>query len=129
MILALKTDSPDVSVIALQEGKQVVNKTWQAGRELSVQLNKAIDEVCSEVSVQLQDIEGVIVYHGPGSYTGLRIGVSVANALGLSYDIPVCGVSGEDWLTVGQKEIKNLKKFSAVKVEYGSDVYTTKPKK
>lgn len=50
-----------------------------------------IDQILSENKLKLNDIKEVEVNTGPGSFTGLRVGVSVANALGFSLNIPVNG--------------------------------------
>lgn len=52
---------------------------------------KLIDQLLKEKSIKLSDIKEIEVNTGPGSFTGLRIGVSVANALGFALKIPVNG--------------------------------------
>jgi tRNA threonylcarbamoyladenosine biosynthesis protein TsaB len=50
-----------------------------------------IEEVLSERKIALKDITDVTVAVGPGSFTGLRVGITIANALGMLLDIPVNG--------------------------------------
>jgi tRNA threonylcarbamoyladenosine biosynthesis protein TsaB len=50
-----------------------------------------IQELLSEADMELKDLTEITVATGPGSYTGLRVGVAVANALGYSLGIPVNG--------------------------------------
>ena len=69
------------------------------------------------------------MYKGPGSFTGLRIGLSVGNALAASYDLPVSGQTGEEWITQGIIEILNGAGSPAVMPEYGAPVHITSPKK
>jgi tRNA threonylcarbamoyladenosine biosynthesis protein TsaB len=129
MYLCIKSDSPEVYVAIWDENKELVAKSWQAGRELSDQILNVIKENCDKVAIKLEDLAGVIVYEGPGSYTGLRISVSVANAIGYSYRIPVFGVSGENWLKNVLENTSKIKDFKLASPVYGGEVYTTKPKK
>jgi tRNA threonylcarbamoyladenosine biosynthesis protein TsaB len=50
-----------------------------------------IDKLLKENSLSLEDIDGVDVNTGPGSYTGLRVGVAIANTLGVFLNIPING--------------------------------------
>jgi tRNA threonylcarbamoyladenosine biosynthesis protein TsaB len=129
MILVIKTDSPETHIAIYNGANEIVSKVWNANRELSDQILIVINDLLQESKLSLKDLNGVVVYRGPGSYTGLRIGVSTANAIGYSYDIPVLGVTGENWLSDGLDNIKTMSGFQISKVEYGGEVFTTKPKK
>ena len=129
MYLCLRADSPEV-YISIWDGKdELSSKVWEAGRELSLQILDEIKNNCDKVAISTEDISGIIVYEGPGSYTGLRISISVVNSIGYSYDIPVIGTSSEDWIKIGLNKISNIKSFKPVSPIYGGEVYTTKPKK
>lgn len=129
MILCLKADSPDV-YIGLWDGDQETSaKSWQAGRELSTQILSLIDEICKNSGITLEQISGIVVFEGPGSYTGLRISISVANTLAYSYQIPVIGETGDGWILSGIEQLTSIEKFKPISPVYGGDVYTTKPKK
>jgi len=129
MILVLKTDAPEVYVALFQDGQETVVRNWEAGRELSMQLLPAIESLCQECDAKLVDLKGIVVFHGPGSYTGLRISVSTANAIGSSLRIPVIGTGSESWLDDGLKGLSKLPGFVPVTVLYSSEVHTTKPRK
>ncbi|MFT4532127.1 MAG: tRNA threonylcarbamoyladenosine biosynthesis protein TsaB [Candidatus Saccharimonadales bacterium] len=130
MILVIRTDSPDSFIGLYENGIGIVHKKeWTAGRELSMQLNSAIKELCEQAEVKLKDVDAVIVYRGPGSYTGLRIGVSVANAIAYSYGIPISTGSGDNWIEEGVKGLAGTTVFKPVSVEYGGEVHITKPRK
>jgi tRNA threonylcarbamoyladenosine biosynthesis protein TsaB len=128
MTLFIRADSPDV-LIEIGEGQEVASKQWQAGRELSVQIHQVIDDLLTQLNAKLADITGIAVYEGPGSYTGLRISISVANALGYSLDVPVVAATGEDWKVLGTAELKTNDTFTPVTPVYGGQVYTTTPRK
>ena len=125
--LLFRADKPEVEVHISVDGKIKSSKVWQAGRELSLDLLTVINELCEQSSIKLEVIEGIIVFQGPGSYTGLRISISVANALGYSLQIPVVGVGGESWQEDGVELLSSSDNFIPVSPVYGGDVYTTKP--
>ncbi len=129
MYLLLRADSSDVYIGLWDDVDEKVGRTWQAGRELSTQILNEIKSNCDKISINISDIKGIVVYEGPGSYTGLRISISVANAIAYSNSIPILGVNGEDWQKSGLTKIKQAKGFGPISPEYGGEVYTTKPKK
>lgn len=130
MIIALRTDSFDSELHLLQSnGEEIDNVVWHAGRELSVHLLTKLEEIIQQNSTNLSDIEGLVVYKGPGSFTGLRIGIAVANSLAYGLQKPVVGSSGENWIDRGIKEIKNMHLYTPVQPLYGADPHITRPKK
>jgi tRNA threonylcarbamoyl adenosine modification protein YeaZ len=92
MILFIDT-TENITTIALgKEGKLVNYYTWDAEMKQSEQLLIEIDKLLSKNNVKLADLKGVIVVKGPGGYTGLRVGISVANGLAFGLEIPTTGV-------------------------------------
>lgn len=65
--------------------------TTQAKKEKAQKLLSLIDQTLKEKKKTLKDIKEIEINTGPGSFTGLRVGISVANALGYSLNIPVNG--------------------------------------
>ena len=49
--------------------------------------------MCRSAGVALRDLEAVAVDIGPGLFTGLRVGISTAKAMGLALDVPLCGAT------------------------------------
>lgn len=89
MILSIDTsDQKEVRVFLKKEGKVVVSlkEENQFGSQVLLSL---INKALKEAGVALEDLKEIEVKSGPGSYTGLKVGVSVANALGFSLGIPV----------------------------------------
>jgi tRNA threonylcarbamoyladenosine biosynthesis protein TsaB len=128
MTLFIRADNPEV-LIEISNGQKVATKQWQAGRELSMQVHRVIDDLLIQLNTKHTEMSGVVVYQGPGSYTGLRISISVANALGYSLDIPVVATTGQDWKNLGIIYLKTNKTFTPVSPAYGGQVYTTTPRK
>jgi tRNA threonylcarbamoyladenosine biosynthesis protein TsaB len=71
----------------------VVGQKELAGKTYSAELVPKIQELLEEQGVGLQELEAVVVVHGPGSFTGVRIGVSSAKALAEALNIPLLAVS------------------------------------
>lgn len=129
MILTIRTDKRE-SEIGLfdSEGTQLAYKTWQAHRELGQTIHKVIKQLLGSLEKDWVDVDGIIFYEGPGSFTGLRIGASVANALTSANNINVSNQSGDEWIQKGVESLQKSGEEIALP-EYGSHVYTTKPKK
>jgi tRNA threonylcarbamoyladenosine biosynthesis protein TsaB len=130
MILALKTESKDAYIAVVDKaGAVIAEKTWLAHRQLSVDIHEVIESLLKQAGSTKKDIEGVVVFKGPGSFTGLRISVSVANAIGYALKVPVVGVMGEDWLKSGIDGLDSTPIGKIVLPEYGGEPNITKPRK
>jgi tRNA threonylcarbamoyladenosine biosynthesis protein TsaB len=91
--LLLETSTDNCSV-GLAEGGELLTVLEQSGKKQhSALLNVFIQKALEQVDWQAQDVERVAVGQGPGSYTGLRIGVSTAKAYCYALDIPLVGLS------------------------------------
>lgn len=129
MILVLRTDKPEAE-LGLYDGQdKAAFKTWQAHRALAETLHTTIDNLLHTSGHSLQDITGIVVYQGPGSFTGLRIGLSVANALAYALDVPVCAATGSSWITNGITRLTNGENDKIAIPEYGAPVHITPQKK
>jgi tRNA threonylcarbamoyladenosine biosynthesis protein TsaB len=139
MILAIRTDKPEAEVYLLDaSGKVVASETWLADRRLSQELLPHLESLLNSTGGALQDVQGVVVWQGPGSFTGLRIGMTVANALAYGLVIPVVGATGDTWLGEGVSRLlgstgatngDSTRRLQIVLPEYGSEPHTTKPRK
>ncbi|OGY08703.1 MAG: tRNA (adenosine(37)-N6)-threonylcarbamoyltransferase complex dimerization subunit type 1 TsaB [Candidatus Blackburnbacteria bacterium RIFCSPHIGHO2_01_FULL_43_15b] len=87
--MILYIDTSNSEKIKVRIGEMEIEKDSRERK--SQTLLETIDEALTAQGCSLQDMEGVEVNLGPGSFTGLRVGVSVANALGYSLGIPVNG--------------------------------------
>jgi len=98
MILAIDT-STKKATIALYGPSLYAEYTWMAHQTHSAQLLPAIEWVLKNVPEEAEERpasrlpEAVAVAAGPGSYTGLRVGIATAKALGLAWDVPLIGLS------------------------------------
>lgn len=129
LILTLRTDKPEAE-IGLYDGEiQLAYGTWQAHRQLSDTIHTKITAMLASHSKSLHDLEGIACYKGPGSFTGLRIGMSVANALAHSLKIPALAGQGEEWQVTAVRQLQAGKSESVMLPDYGGDVAITKQKK
>jgi tRNA threonylcarbamoyladenosine biosynthesis protein TsaB len=89
LILCIETATAACSVSLLRNGEPFLVKQTDKKNAHSTVLNLFIEQLMTEGEFQYSDLDAVAVSKGPGSYTGLRIGVSTAKGLGYALDIPV----------------------------------------
>ena len=85
--------STEACSVALQINDKVFSRFDLCAQSHSLHLLPMVDEVLKEARVKLTDLDGLIFGQGPGSFTGVRIGVGVAQGLAFSAGLPVVGVS------------------------------------
>jgi tRNA threonylcarbamoyladenosine biosynthesis protein TsaB len=92
-ILNIETATTNCSVALAKEGKTILCKEMaEEGYSHAERLHVFIEEIIKEAGITFQDLIAVAVSQGPGSYTGLRIGVSAAKGLCYALDIPLIAV-------------------------------------
>jgi tRNA threonylcarbamoyladenosine biosynthesis protein TsaB len=92
VILAIDTATQNASV-ALYDSRQVwAERVWNSDRNHTIELMPAVAAMLSGLRLTPRELRGVAVAMGPGSFTGMRIGLSVAKGLAISLGIPVVGV-------------------------------------
>lgn len=91
-ILAIETTGPHCSVAIIDENKNIIMKKSEDRLNHLKLLTPMIDEILKENNIEMKDLDAVAVSKGPGSFTGIRIGVSTARAFGQVLDIPCIGV-------------------------------------
>lgn len=129
IIVSIRTDKPEAEIGLFEDDKQLAHLEWQAHRELSETIHVKLEEILKSQGKSLQDIQGIACFKGPGSFTGLRMGLSVGNALAYSLDIPIVGTMGDEWIQAAIAELLEGKNERAVLPEYGADVHITVQKK
>ena len=79
------------------EGVFQYQKVWEAQQNQSEELLAEIDGLLLRTGIKLRSIGKVLVISGPGSYTGLRVGIATANALSMALAVPALGVTKPDF--------------------------------
>lgn len=129
LILSIRTDRPE-SELGLYEGEQQLDYlVWQAHRALGATIHQKVRELLERNGKQLQDIQAIACYQGPGSFTGLRIGLTVANTFAYALNVPVVARRDPHWLETGIADLLAGKRDVLALPEYGSDAHITPPKK
>lgn len=129
LILTLRTDKPEAEIGLFNDEAKLGYLTWQAHRQLAETIHLKIKDLLDSQNKDLKDLRGIIAFRGPGSFTGLRVGLSVANALADSLRIPIVGALGEAWLKNGIELLLKGGNSTLILPEYGAPVNITLPKK
>ncbi|MEI9913483.1 MAG: tRNA (adenosine(37)-N6)-threonylcarbamoyltransferase complex dimerization subunit type 1 TsaB [Candidatus Saccharibacteria bacterium] len=129
IILSLKTDQPESEFALFNDHERVAEIKYLAHKDLADTIHLKIVELLKSQNLDWQNIEGVICFKGPGSFTGLRIGLSVANSLAYGLDIPIVGEQDNDWQTKAINKLLQKQNDKTVMPFYGAEPNITKPKK
>lgn len=128
VILLLDTSTSECR-LTLIEGDEHHNYAWQANRELAHGLLRFIDECLARHDLAMGQLGGLGVLRGPGSFTGLRIGITTLNTIADSEAIPIVGVLGENWQDEAARRLLAGEDDTIVLPEYGREARITKPRK
>jgi tRNA threonylcarbamoyladenosine biosynthesis protein TsaB len=97
-VLALETSSMVASVAIVSEDKMLSEFTINNKKTHSQMLMPIVEQVTESLDLALSDIDVFAVSSGPGSFTGIRIGVATTKSLAQALNKPVAGISGLDGL-------------------------------
>ena len=98
LILSIETGTDVCSVALANDGELMALRESDEGRDHARKVAVVVDELLREAGVQPDDLDAVAVGMGPGSYTGLRIGVSFAKGMCYALNIPLLAVGSLDAL-------------------------------
>lgn len=128
IILTIRTDKPEAEIGLYDGQKELGYETWQAHRALAETLHGRIRDLLAGHGKKLQDVQGIVCFKGPGSFTGLRIGLTVANALAYALKVPIVSETGENWREKGIGRLLGGESETLALPEYGGEVHITRPK-
>jgi tRNA threonylcarbamoyladenosine biosynthesis protein TsaB len=129
IILTIRTDKPEAEIGLYDDHNQLAYEVWHAHRELSVTLHQKIVALLDQAKLGLADLSGLVAFAGPGSFTGLRIGLTVANALAYGLQKPIVAAQNKDWIAQGIARLQNGESDTIALPEYGAPVHITTQKK
>ena len=93
MQLAIDTSTGTASLALAQDNRVLAEFTWRCGQNHTTQLLPNLDYLLKQLQLSPRSLTAIIVARGPGSFNGLRVGISTAKGLALSLGIPIVGVS------------------------------------
>ena len=129
IILTIRTDRPEAEIGLYDGEKQLAYDTWLAHRQLAETMHGRIESLLEKQHIELHDIGGIVCFEGPGSFTGLRIGLTVGNMLAYSYDLPIVAVQDPGWIEAGIARLLQGESDTLAMPFYGADAHITPQKK
>jgi len=93
MLVAIDTSTEIASLALVRENVLVAEQTWRTARNHTVELLPALQNLLKLAKAETKDLTGVIVAKGPGSFNGLRVGISAAKGIAYSLSIPIVAVN------------------------------------
>ena len=120
MIILLDT-STSLCKLTMVDGDYCKDNEWQADRDLAKGLLGYIDRMLYDCDKTWTDITAICVFEGPGSFTGLRIGITVMNSIAYAQDIPIVGARGDNWKDEAVAKLIAGENHKIVMPFYGSE--------
>ncbi len=93
MQLAIDTSTDTASLALVKDSEVLAELTWHCGQNHTTQLLPHLAHLLKQTKLNLQSTSCVIVAKGPGSFDGLRVGISTAKGIAFSLGIPIVGIS------------------------------------
>lgn len=129
MILLLDSSASLLRLIVIDDDDVMHESFWQADRQLARGLLSYLSKQLETVGAELKGVTGIGVMKGPGSFTGLRIGITVCNTLADSLEIPIVGQSSStDWAETALQRLRRGENEVMVMPEYGRPAHITAQK-
>ena len=128
-MIILLGSSTAICKITLVDGDWRQDYQWESDRTLAKWLLGYLDKILKEHDKTWTDISAIGVFEGPGSFTGLRIGLTVMNTIADSQNIPIVGARGDNWQDEVLAKIKAGKNEKIVLPFYDRGANITKPRK
>ena len=102
MLLAVDTSTAQVG-LAIYDGSQVIGEyAWRTSQRHTVELAPAVVELLARCGISVDTVQALGVALGPGSFTSLRVGLSLVKGLAISRQLPVIGIPTLDILAAAQ---------------------------
>lgn len=128
MILLLDTSTQKCK-LSIIDGDWRQDTEWQADRDLAKHLLKFLFETLQKYGKSWSDVTAIGVFQGPGSFTGLRIGLTVMNTFADANHIPIVGGQGNNWQDEALAKLSDGMNEKIVLPHYGGEANISAPKK
>ena len=93
MYLAIDTSTETASIALVREDEVLAELTWRSRQNHSVELLPNLEHLLRQFDLSPQALTGIVVARGPGSFNGLRVGISAAKGMAFSLGVPIVGIS------------------------------------
>ena len=103
IILQINTAFNEASISISRNGLLVHEMINANQQEHAGFIQPAIKDICTQLNISLNELSAVAVMNGPGSYTGLRVGLSSAKGICFALDIPLICINTLDWIAFGNQ--------------------------
>lgn len=124
-ILLIETSTAKLSVALAQDGEVCASRISDQARQQASMTAPFVKEVLDELGMKVSDCDAVCVGSGPGSYTGLRVGVSTAKGLAFGADLPFIAIGSLEVLAkMGREESSSFKAIVPMIDARRMEVYT-----
>jgi tRNA threonylcarbamoyl adenosine modification protein YeaZ len=104
MILAIDTSTNNASLALVKGDEVLAEANWRCEQNHTVELLPHLARLLDEAKADISSISGVVVARGPGSFNGLRVGISTAKGLAFSLGVPIIGISSLEVLAYEHAE-------------------------
>lgn len=115
--------------LVIEQDSNEYQYEWKAERALARDMLAYLRDRLAEHNLTVADIDGIGVFRGPGSFTGLRIGLTVLNTVAHTRHVPIVGTTGQDWYAAARDRLERGEDDRLVVPEYGGLAHVTKPRK
>lgn len=129
MYLLLDTSTPVCDLTLVDGAGNFHTVTWQADRTLARDLLAWLRDQLAMHGMTWQDIQGIGVMQGPGSFTGLRIGMTVLNTMAHDLGVSIVGETGDSWREQAITRLLDGDNDEIILPLYGRDATITTPRK
>jgi tRNA threonylcarbamoyladenosine biosynthesis protein TsaB len=128
MIVLINSSSPECKITFI-DGDSRQDNIWQSDRTLAKGLLSHLSKLLIKNNKTWKDISAIGVFEGPGSFTGLRIGLTVMNTIADAEAIPIVGCRGDKWQDEVLAKLKAGKNEKIVLPFYGRGANITVARK
>ena len=95
-ILAIDTATDNAGLAVIEDGRILGEETWNTGRTHTTETLVRLDNLLKKIGIKIDEIGAVACANGPGSFNGLRVGISTAKGIALVRDLPAVGINTLD---------------------------------
>ena len=118
IILQINTAFNEASISISKNGllvHEIINANQQ---EHAGFIQPAIKEICTQMNISLNELSAVAVMNGPGSYTGLRVGLSSAKGICFTLNLPLICINTLDWIAFGNQTTETENNHSTTRFSF-----------